>query len=85
MSVLVCFALKEEAAPFRKIAGGLRNSHQVSILLTGIGRRNAGKSLRELLESAATSGAAVDASSSAAANNGASFATREARVLPSLS
>jgi hypothetical protein len=28
-SVLICFALKEEAAPFRKIAaGGLRRGHQ---------------------------------------------------------
>jgi hypothetical protein len=44
MSLLICFALKEEAAPFRKIAGGLRRSHHVSILLTGIGRQNAEKS-----------------------------------------
>jgi nucleoside phosphorylase len=46
MSTLVCFALKEEAAPFRS---GLRRGHHVSILLTGIGRQNAGKSLREFL------------------------------------
>jgi purine-nucleoside phosphorylase len=44
----VCSALKEEAAPFRKIAGGLRRGHHISILLTGIGCRNAEKSVREL-------------------------------------
>jgi adenosylhomocysteine nucleosidase len=49
MSTLICFALKEEAAPFRKIAGGLRRGHHVSILLTGIGRQNAEKSVREFL------------------------------------
>jgi adenosylhomocysteine nucleosidase len=50
MTSLVCFALKEEAAPFRKIAaGGLRRGHHVSILLTGIGRQNAEKSLRKFL------------------------------------
>jgi len=50
MTRLVCFALKEEAAPFRAItAGGLRRGHPVSILLTGIGRENAGKSIREFL------------------------------------
>ena len=46
MPVLVCFALKEEAAPFRTAAaerGG------VAILVTGIGRRNAEKSLRDFL------------------------------------
>ena len=51
MSVLVCFALKEEAAPFRKIAVGMAVPAQagVSILLTGIGRQNAEKSLRDFL------------------------------------
>jgi adenosylhomocysteine nucleosidase len=51
MPLLICFALKEEAAPFRKIAAGigLRRGHHVSILLTGIGRQNAEKSLREFL------------------------------------
>jgi adenosylhomocysteine nucleosidase len=44
--MLICFALKEEAAPFRS---GLRHGRPVSILLTGIGRQNAGKSLREFL------------------------------------
>jgi adenosylhomocysteine nucleosidase len=45
MRLLICFALKEEAAPFRK--SGLRRGHHV--LLTGIGRANAEKSLREFL------------------------------------
>src|SRR5208282_1691989 len=59
MSVLICFALKEEATPFRKIAaGGLRRGHLVSILLTGIGRQNAEKSVREFL----AGGASVPAS-----------------------
>jgi uridine phosphorylase len=50
--ILICFALKEEAAPFRKItAGGLRSGHHISILLTGIGQKNAEKSLREFLNS----------------------------------
>jgi len=60
MSTLICFALKEEAAPFRKIAGGLHQSHPVSILLTGIGRQNAEKSVREFL----AGGASVPASRS---------------------
>jgi adenosylhomocysteine nucleosidase len=46
MSTLICFALKEEAAPFRKIAAGKSG---ISILLTGIGCANAEKSLREFL------------------------------------
>jgi nucleoside phosphorylase len=46
MPVLICFALKEEAAPFRKIAAGKTG---ITILLTGIGRQNAEKSLREFL------------------------------------
>ncbi|HZF01709.1 MAG TPA: hypothetical protein VE344_07420 [Methylomirabilota bacterium] len=58
MSTLICFALKEEAAPFRKIAAGisLRRDHHVSILLTGIGRQNAEKSLREFLNSCRSRG-----------------------------
>lgn len=46
MSTLVCFALKEEAAPFGKNSscGGCR------ILLTGIGKTNAEKSVREFLK-----------------------------------
>jgi adenosylhomocysteine nucleosidase len=46
MSVLVCFALKEEAAPFRKIAAG---KPDVAILIVGIGRQNAEKSVRAFL------------------------------------
>ena len=46
MRTLVCFALKEEAAAFRKIAAGKYN---VSILIVGIGRQNAEKSIREFL------------------------------------
>ena len=51
MFILICFALKEEAAPFRKIATGKAAPAQagISILLTGIGRQNAEKSLREFL------------------------------------
>ena len=43
---LICFALKEEAAPFRKIVAGKSG---IYILITGIGRRNAEKSAREFL------------------------------------
>jgi len=53
--MLVCFALKEEVAPFRKIAAG---KLEVSILITGVGRQNAEKSVREFL----TGGASVPAS-----------------------
>ena len=45
-SVLVCFALKEEATPFQKIAAGKSG---VSILITGIGRQNARRSLADRL------------------------------------
>jgi adenosylhomocysteine nucleosidase len=57
--VLVCFALKEEAAPFRKIIAGKSG---VSILVVGIGRQNAERSLREFL--ADVGGAGVSASRS---------------------
>ena len=46
MHFLICFALKEEAAPFRKIAAGKSG---ISILITGVGRRNAERSAREFL------------------------------------
>ena len=50
MNLLVCFALKEEAALFRKMAAGTgAAAPAASILITGIGRRNAEKSLREFL------------------------------------
>ena len=54
MRSLICFALKEEAAPFRKIAAGNAASAQagISILLTGIGRQNAEKSVGENLSTA---------------------------------
>src|ERR1039458_3757311 len=60
MFKLICFALKEEAAPFRKIAAGNAATAQagVSILITGIGRQNAEKSVREFL----AGGASVPAS-----------------------
>ena len=46
MTTLICFALKEEASPFRKIAAGKSG---IVILLTGIGRQNAEESVREFL------------------------------------
>jgi len=48
---LICFALKEEAAPFRKIARAKVVSAQadISMLITGVGRRNAEKSVRAFL------------------------------------
>jgi uridine phosphorylase len=49
MSTLICFALKEEAAPFRRITAGTAASAQAKILITSIGRQNAEKSLREFL------------------------------------
>jgi adenosylhomocysteine nucleosidase len=51
MPTLLCFALKEETAPFQKIAADKAATAQadISILLTGIGRQNAEKSLREFL------------------------------------
>src|SRR5689334_22994818 len=42
MMILVCFAMRDEARPFLKQA---RQMPGVQVLLTGIGRRNAGKSL----------------------------------------
>ena len=55
MSHLICFALKEEAAPFQKVAAAQAG---IAILLTGIGRRNAEKSVRKFL----AGGASVPAS-----------------------
>ena len=47
-SIVVCFALKEEAARFHRIAAGRPG---VFTLIVGIGRQNAGKSVRRFLES----------------------------------
>src|SRR5271169_575820 len=44
--ILVCFALKEEAKPFRKL---MAEKSGVAILITGIGRQNAEKSVRGFL------------------------------------
>jgi len=46
MSILVCFALKEEAAPFHKIAA---RHPGVITLIVGIGRQNAEQSVRSFL------------------------------------
>ncbi len=46
VGILVCFALKEEAAPFRKSPAA---GPGVSLLVTGIGKANAEKRLREWL------------------------------------
>jgi nucleoside phosphorylase len=48
MNLLICFALKEEAASFRKIAAG---KPDISVLIVGIGRQNAEKSVCEFLVS----------------------------------
>ena len=50
MHLLVCFALKEEAAPFRKIAAGRPG---IFTIIVGIGRQNAGKSMRSFLDGGA--------------------------------
>ena len=44
--VLFCFALKEEAAPFQRIAA---DGSGISVLITGIGCKNAEKSVRQFL------------------------------------
>ena len=47
-SVLVCFALREEATPFKKIAAGRSAPTQApTILITGIGHQNANEMVRE--------------------------------------
>ena len=43
---LICFAVKEEARPFQKLAAGKSGT---SILVTGIGRNNAEKFVRKFL------------------------------------
>src|SRR5437762_3379295 len=51
--ILVCFALKEEVAPFRKMAAGRPD---ISILVVGIGRKNAEKAVRKFLDSSSSRG-----------------------------
>lgn len=46
VGTLVCFALREEAAPFWRI---VRELHDVEILITGIGRKNAETAVRKYL------------------------------------
>ena len=61
MSTLICFALKEEAAPFQKISA---RHLGVVTLIVGIGRQNAEKFVRKFLKamgSAPAPGAASDA------------------------
>jgi len=48
ISTLVCFALKEEASPFRKVA---IEKAGISILIVGIGHDNAERSIRKYLAS----------------------------------
>ena len=50
--ILVCFALKEEAAPFQKISTSKPN---VAVLVTGIGTKNAEKSVSGFLANASSS------------------------------
>jgi purine-nucleoside phosphorylase len=49
MSTLICFALKEEAAPFHKLAA---QRPGVFTVIVGIGRQNAERSVRHFLASA---------------------------------
>ena len=44
--ILVCFAVKEEARPFQRLVGARPN---IKTLLTGMGQRNAEKSIRAAL------------------------------------
>jgi uridine phosphorylase len=53
ITMLVCFALKEEASPFQKAAAGRPD---VSVLITGIGRKNAEEAVREFLNSSRSRG-----------------------------
>jgi adenosylhomocysteine nucleosidase len=46
-SVLVCFALEEEARAFRRLRG---ERPQTEILITGMGRQNAERAVREFLK-----------------------------------
>jgi len=55
-SIVVCFALKEEAAPFHKIAAGRPG---IFTLIVGIGRQNAGKSFGNFFETLKTLNIAI--------------------------
>jgi adenosylhomocysteine nucleosidase len=46
VGTLICFALEDEAAPFRKLALRIPD---VAILITGMGRENADRSVRQFL------------------------------------
>lgn len=46
-ATFVCFALKEEAAPFRKIAAG---KSEISVLITGMGKKNSENVFRKKIE-----------------------------------
>jgi adenosylhomocysteine nucleosidase len=46
IGTLVCFALNEEFAPFRKLAGQIPD---IAVLITGVGRANAEASVRRFL------------------------------------
>jgi len=48
---LVCFAVREEAAAFKKILGNSPDTSSVKILVTGIGERNARRTFQQVLES----------------------------------
>ncbi|MDQ6632843.1 MAG: hypothetical protein M3Y82_13985 [Verrucomicrobiota bacterium] len=47
-TILVCFAVSQEAAPFRRFISARQEN--IQILLTGIGQKNAEKTLRQKLE-----------------------------------
>src|SRR6267154_4221338 len=84
MHTLICFALKEEAAPFHKIAAAHPG---VFTIIVGIGRQNAEKSMREFLANpfwgAHASG--VQFSASRRKHSGATPGrARETRALPEL-
>jgi adenosylhomocysteine nucleosidase len=82
LKTIICFALKEEAAPFRKIAAGKTG---ITILLTGIGRQNAEKSLREFLLDWGAHASGVPFSASRRKPSGATpEQARETRALPEL-
>lgn len=51
-TILVCFALREEAAPFRKL---IARRTDVALLVTGIGRGNSERALRNFLQTATPS------------------------------